>query len=182
MNLLIQTCAGNFFFLFVQRALEGNITVRQMIELGVLPCFIFSHCLRQRFAVFHGGARTQQRMNRICTKTQSDALCIRRSLVLGRLRGECRPIKRLNVWQSVVQALQNYRIHFARASLSMINRKMKAGIKLLPTIVLFQNFCRANDDFMKIWIRVTALSSSMLFKIFCHWERDIQRPGMQLLC
>ena len=92
-NLLIQTCARNFFFLFVQRALEGNITVRQMIELGVLPCFIFSHCLRQRFAVFHRGARTQQRMNRICTKTQSDALCIRRSLVLGRLRGECRPIK-----------------------------------------------------------------------------------------
>ena len=70
MNLLIQTCHAGNFFLFVQRALEGNITVRQMIELGVLPCFIFSHCLRQRFAVFHGGARTQQRMNRICTKTQ----------------------------------------------------------------------------------------------------------------
>ena len=34
-------------------------------------------------------------MNRICTKTQSDALWIRRSLVLGRLRGECRPIKRI---------------------------------------------------------------------------------------
>ena len=48
-----------FFFLFVQRALEGNITVRQMIELGVLPCFIFSHCLRQRFAVFHGGGTVE---------------------------------------------------------------------------------------------------------------------------
>ena len=56
------------------------------------------------------------------------------------------------MWQSVVWALRNYRIHLARASLSIINHKMKAGIKLLPIIVLFQNFCRANDDFMKIWI------------------------------
>ena len=166
------------FFLFVQRALEGNITVRQMIELGVLPCFIFSHCLRQRFAVFHGGARTQQRMNRICTKTQWDALCIRRSLVLGRLRGECRPIKRIKCVAKCSVGITKLPNPLRTRFTVYDCHKMKAGIKLLPTIVLFQNFCRANDDFMKIWIRVTALSSSMLFKIFCHWERDIQRPGM----
>ena len=68
------------------------------------------------------------------------------------------------MWQSVVWALRNYRIHFGRATLSMINHKMKAGIKLLQTVVLFQNFCRANDDFMKIWIRVTALSSSIIME------------------
>ena len=98
--------------------------------------------------------------------------------MLPSLHGECRPIKRIKCveWQSVVWALRNYRIHFARATLSLINHNLKVGIKLLP-IVLFQNFCRGNDSFTKIWIRVTALSSSMLFKIFRHWERDVWRPG-----
>ena len=93
MNLLIQFGAGNFFMI-VRRAPEGNINVKQMIELGVLPLLYFSDCLRKRFAVFHRGAHMQQNINRICTKTQLEALCIWRSLVLHRSRGKCRPMKK----------------------------------------------------------------------------------------
>ena len=93
MNLLIQFCA-EIFLMIVRRAPEGNINVKQMIELGVLPLLYFSDCLRKRFAVFHRGARIQQNINRICPKTQLEPLCIWRSLVLHRSRGECRPMKK----------------------------------------------------------------------------------------
>ena len=93
-NLLIQTCARNFFFFCSCKELWREILPwGRWLNWEFFPVLFFliawgSDLPFSTKEHVHNNAWTES-----VPKTQSDALCIRRSLVLGRLRGECRPIK-----------------------------------------------------------------------------------------
>ena len=95
MNLLIQFCAGNFFYDRAKSS-RGKYYCEADDWTGSFTSVIFLWLLAEAICCFppRSTYTTKQNINRICTQTQLEALCIWRSLVLHRSRGECRPVKK----------------------------------------------------------------------------------------